>query len=95
VFYLYFYPSGGHALIEPGEVLPLLRLEGDLLDLTPDGVQERFSRPPLETFPSGGPYTGEVQVSVNRILEPSTFIIWSVLGAVGVTVGWWRRRRKA
>jgi len=27
--------------------------------------------------------------------EPSTFIIWSLLGALGVTVGWWRRRRAA
>ena len=27
--------------------------------------------------------------------EPSTFIIWSLLGALGITVGWWRRRRAA
>ena len=27
------------------------------------------------------------------IPEPSTFIIWFLLGALGITVGWWRRRR--
>jgi hypothetical protein len=27
--------------------------------------------------------------------EPSTFIIWSLLGAVGITIGWRRRRRVA
>ena len=29
------------------------------------------------------------------IPEPSTFIIWSLLGALGITVGWWRRKRAA
>jgi hypothetical protein len=29
------------------------------------------------------------------IPEPSTFIIWSLLGAFGFTLGWWRRRRAA
>jgi len=29
------------------------------------------------------------------IPEPSTLIVWSLLGALGITVGWWRRRRKA
>jgi mannitol-specific phosphotransferase system IIBC component len=32
---------------------------------------------------------------VRQIPEPSTFIIWSLLGALGITVGWWRRRRSA
>lgn len=32
--------------------------------------------------------------SASIIPEPSTFIIWSLLGAVSITVGWWRRRRK-
>ncbi len=27
------------------------------------------------------------------IPEPSTLAIWSLLGAIGLTVGWWRRRR--
>ncbi len=29
------------------------------------------------------------------IPEPSTLIIWSLLGALALTVGWWRRRRAA
>ena len=29
------------------------------------------------------------------IPEPSTFIIWSLLGALTITIGWWRRRRAA
>lgn len=29
------------------------------------------------------------------IPEPSTFIIWSLLGAIGFGAGWWRRRRTA
>jgi len=28
------------------------------------------------------------------IPEPSALIIWSLLGALGITVGWWRRRRR-
>jgi hypothetical protein len=35
----------------------------------------------------------EVFVYRAVIPEPSTFIIWSLLGALGVTVGWWRGRR--
>ena len=27
--------------------------------------------------------------------EPSTLIVWSLLGASGVTLGWWRRRKRA
>ncbi len=26
------------------------------------------------------------------IPEPSTLIIWSLLGALGMTIGWWRRK---
>ena len=29
------------------------------------------------------------------IPEPSTLIIWSLLGGLGITVGWCRRRRRA
>jgi hypothetical protein len=31
----------------------------------------------------------------NVVPEPSTLAIWSLLGALGITVGWWRRRRRA
>jgi hypothetical protein len=30
--------------------------------------------------------------TIAAIPEPSTFIIWSLLGALGLTIGWWRRR---
>jgi len=42
-----------------------------------------------------------VQVSIHAvpepeiIPEPSTLIIWSLLGTLAITVGWWRRRRAA
>jgi hypothetical protein len=47
--------------------------------------------------------TGDGFVAIDRTLpstssqlpEPSTFIIWSLLAALGIMVGWWRRRRKA
>ena len=29
------------------------------------------------------------------IPEPSTLAIWSVLGALGMTLGWYRRRKQA
>ena len=29
------------------------------------------------------------------IPEPATFIVWSILGTLAITVGWWRRRRPA
>jgi hypothetical protein len=29
----------------------------------------------------------------HAIPEPSTLIVWSLLGASGIAVGWWRRRR--
>ena len=33
--------------------------------------------------------------SASVIPEPSTFIIWSLLGALGLTFGSWRRKRRA
>ena len=32
-------------------------------------------------------------VNVNTIPEPTTLIVWSLLGASGVGIGWWRRRK--
>jgi len=40
-------------------------------------------------FKSGAPSPNTESI----IPEPSTFIIWSLLGALTLTVGWWRRRR--
>ena len=41
--------------------------------------------------PSGGGGGGGGGGAV--IPEPSTFVIWSLLATLGITVGWWRRRR--
>jgi hypothetical protein len=35
-------------------------------------------------------YYGETE----QVPEPSTFIVWSLLGGLGMTFGWWRRRRQ-
>jgi len=38
------------------------------------------------------PFSGDFAFVITTVPEPSTFIIWSLLGALGITVGWWRRR---
>ena len=45
--------------------------------------------------PVGGLYDYNFRTFVEPIPEPSTFIIWSLLGALGITIAWWRRRRGA
>jgi hypothetical protein len=41
-----------------------------------------------------GPY--QMQVSGNSTVpEPGAIIVWSLLGALGITLGWWRRRKAA
>jgi hypothetical protein len=42
--------------------------------------------------PGGGFY---VEFGGTVIPEPSTFIIWPLLGALGITVGYWQRRQAA
>ena len=50
-------------------------------------------------FPNDWPGAGPLPAyiieydNVGTVPEPSTFIIWSMLGALGITVGWRRRRR--
>jgi len=43
---------------------------------------------------SNGAYLDNVQLEEAVIPEPSTFAIWSLLGVIGITVGWWRRHNK-
>jgi hypothetical protein len=31
----------------------------------------------------------------NNIPEPSTVIIWSLLGGMGIGIGWWRKKKAA
>ncbi len=38
-------------------------------------------------------YIDEAAPPPEGVPEPSTLIIWSLLGALGITVGWWRKRR--
>ena len=35
----------------------------------------------------------DVKISTAQIPEPSTLIIWSLLGGLAIAVGWWRRRK--
>jgi len=46
-------------------------------------------------FPAGDArmVVDNVQVSECVVPEPSTVIVWSLLGGIGLTVGWWRRRK--
>jgi len=37
----------------------------------------------------------EQGINANAVPEPCTLIVWSLLGASGVTLGWWRRRKRA
>ncbi len=36
-----------------------------------------------------------VEYDTPPIPEPSTFVVWTLLGALSISGGWWRRRRKA
>ncbi len=55
--------------------------------------------PENDDFPSGGFYPGVVlhtgphPNTEPASPEPSALIIWSLLGTLAITVGWWRRRR--
>ena len=44
---------------------------------------------------SRGPTCGFVVEYENAIPEPCTLLVWSLLGASGVTIGWSRRRKRA
>jgi hypothetical protein len=33
-------------------------------------------------------------IAYATVPEPATFIIWSILGGLGLTVGWWRKRKQ-
>ena len=37
----------------------------------------------------------QLDASITPIPEPSTLIVWSLLGALGMGLGWWRRRKLA
>ena len=56
--------------------------------------QDLFDSLETEPHPIRGSFQGAFYYQENVIPEPSTLIVWSLLGALGVTVGWWRRRRK-
>ncbi len=56
----------------------------------------------LGSFTENGQWMGydvvairEWEVRGSAVPEPCTLIVWSLLGASGVTLGWWRRRKRA
>ena len=38
-------------------------------------------------------YVGAIPLGIGEVPEPGTLVIWSLLGAIGLGVTWWRRRR--
>jgi hypothetical protein len=53
------------------------------------------NRSPSDSPEFDGHYTDNAALTASVIPEPSTFIIWSLLATLGITVGWWRRRSRA
>ena len=75
---------------------------GDPTPASPIGGAQAAIDDTVAYINAGGPFaiscTYEINgytgfASVSTIPEPSTLIIWSLLGAVGITVGWYRRRK--
>jgi hypothetical protein len=66
--------------------------------ITPTGVATsagyRFSS--VGTYPptGGSSILNTYQINGTQVPEPSTLAIWSLLGALGITIGWWRRKRE-
>lgn len=60
---------------------------GSMLDFTVVGNNDDYKLAGLEIDYSVAPGP--------QIPEPSTVAIWSLLGAMGVAIGWWRKRRAA
>ncbi|HYW80067.1 MAG TPA: hypothetical protein VE890_10850 [Thermoguttaceae bacterium] len=74
----------------------------DYLDLgTEVGLGTRFAAP-LANWGEDKPYSiwdeytiGSTYQGKMLIPEPASVIVWSTLGLLGITIGWWRRRRTA
>ena len=76
-------------------------------DITIGASQVDFVFEPAYTVPDGGSFGLYIAVQPSQqngtlhvteyptVPEPTTLIIWSLLGGLGIGLGWWRRRRKA
>ncbi|MBU4271847.1 MAG: hypothetical protein KKE86_12215 [Planctomycetes bacterium] len=52
----------------------------------------------IASYIPGGKFHGDiadVQIYAGAIPEPATLIVWSLLAGLGITIGYWRRRRAA
>jgi len=38
---------------------------------------------------------GEATLNLEAVPEPATIFVWSILGAIGAAIGWYRRRKSA
>ncbi len=90
--YMWVYPDSGGQLFTAPWSWPGVPETDGLLDLT-----DAFHVSPTDSTPMALAEGIQILVAsdVSAVPEPATLVIWSLLGALGVSIGWWRRRKAA